>query len=146
MSTNFVRCRMALVLSILACITVIDSGCKKGSEPTAPQNQNPFIGAWRLAKFEGNAYSGNIIWTFSESVVTIQAEGQPFSGGYSFDQTKTPKTMDLQIQGTTPNPNLAIYDFPSSSSLIIKLMDGAPMRATNFNVESGYDLEEFTKQ
>src|SRR3990167_5609584 len=146
MNTNFVRCKIALVLYILACITLIVSGCNKESEPTAPQNQNPFIGTWRLVKFDNIAQSGNIIWIFGESTVTIHAEGQTLFVSYSFDQTKNPKTMDLQVQGMAPNPNLAIYDFPSNSSLIIKLMDGTPMRATNFNVESGYDLEEFAKQ
>ena len=113
-----------------------------GSESTSPQDQNPFVGTWLLVRFDGADHSENFTWTFSESTVTIQAEGETFVGGYSFEDTKTPKTIDIQIQGE----NLAIYDFPTSTSLILKLMSGASVRATNFDVETGYDLEEFTKQ
>lgn len=80
--------------------------------------------------------------TFAESTVTIQAGVETFMGGYTFDDTKNPKTINVQLLGE----NLAIYDFLTVSSLIIKLMDGASVRATNFDVEVGYDLEEFTKQ
>jgi len=149
MNTNFVKCKIALTLCTLAGIMLIVSGCNKESEPTAPENQNTLIGTWPLLKIDGVAASFISIWTFSESTVTIQTEGQTFTGSYSVDQTKNPKTMDLPAPCEVCIPEmqyLAIYDFPSSSSLIIKVTNGNYVRATNFNVEPGYSLGEFAKE
>ena len=125
---------MAPVLYIPAFIILIVGGCGKESGPTAPQNQNPFIGTWRLVKPDGKSLDPAQSWVFSESSVTFHAGKATVSGSYSCDANKAPKTIELTTQGAAFS---GFYDSPSSSSLIIKLIPSrAPVRARNFNVAS----------
>ncbi len=138
--------KVAALVIFVVCVTLTASGCGHDSDSIIPQQVNPFVGTWQLVKFDGEAWSSNLTWIFNETKITTRFEGNTYSGTYSFDETQIPKTLDLHVVGATPNPNFAIYNFPSDSSLVIKFMDGASDRATNFNVEDGYDLEEFTKE
>jgi hypothetical protein len=96
---------------------------------------NPFIGTWGVAEVDGVAASGT--WTFNDDTVVIDY-GTTFSGTYTYDATVSPSQVDLTITGQSTS--LAIYRSLGPDVLSIKVQDGAATRATDFSVESGYDL------
>lgn len=124
-------------------LSLISSGY---SEPAANEPSlavNPFVGRWKLVKLDGNPYLGYIVWTFQDTSLTITYGNTVYQGSYRYDPNSDPKTLDLMIQGATPDPNLAIFKFVAPDSFVIKLMTSASTRATNFNVEQNYQLQEF---
>ncbi len=123
-------------------------GCKKDSNTSQPVNKgiNPFIGKWKLTTVNGNSFSGNLKWQFSDTTLIIVQDSNTDYGSYIFNQSPNPSTIDIVFKNALPIPELAIYKLFEPDSLIVKLMDSATKRATNFNIEQGYILEIFRKQ
>ncbi len=145
------KCNAVTIKNFLSCIffifcSVILLGCSEENPTEDQEETNLFIGSWKVMKSDKNSVSVNIFWIFEESTVEIKSQLGNFSGTYSYNQNADLKPIDLEIQGTSPNPNYAIYDFPNDDSLIIKVMTDALQRASDFSVEDGYNLEEFIKQ
>jgi hypothetical protein len=120
------------------------SGC--ADTPTESIDDNPFVGTWLLTHFNGAPIGGGITWFFTEVDVTVRFGSDSLTGTYSYDPADIPRSIDVSIIGAAPNPNLGIYEFPTSTTLVLQLMDGATGRATDFEVHPDYDLEQFTKQ
>jgi hypothetical protein len=140
---------VSISLGFILCLSMLLPACKDdNNNPVQPQTPtNPFVGSWKLVKFNGQVYAGTTLtWTFTDTTVDVSTSSQSYSGTYSYDSTVAPKTVDVRLTGTTPNPNLAVYKVVPPDTLVLKLMDGASARSANFNVEQGYDLEEFKKQ
>ncbi len=113
------------VLGLLAC----------EGEVTPPE-ANPFLGTWTVTELDGVPSSPGT-WSFGATSVTIDY-GTVFSGTYVFDDNASPASIDLNLQGQPPS--LAIYRFAGETVLTLKVLDGATQRATDFTVESDYDL------
>ena len=133
------------IFSFYLCLSLILLSCSK-DDNQIDQQVSALIGTWKLVKFEGNATSFNVNWVFTETSVSITTDSEDFSGTYTYDANSNPKSIDITIEGASPNPNLGIYKLVGQETLIIKLMDCANNRSSNFDVEQGYDLQEFSKQ
>jgi len=138
----------SLCLGFFLSLNLLLPGCKDDDNPVqSPPAANPFIGSWKLVVFNGTpASSVNIAWTFSDTTVVVTAPVVTRSGTYSYNPDIDPKTVDLRLVGWAPYPNLAIYKIVQPDTLVLKIMDGASSRATNFNVEQTYALYELKKQ
>ncbi len=136
-----------IIFCLLLGLMFLQIGCKDDNNPTEPVNiTNSFVGTWKLVEWNYAPYSSIILWTFTDSTVSITDGSSSFNGTYTFNPNAAPATIDLNITGTTPNPNLAIYKFVGSDTLVIKMMTGASGRATNFDAEQNYQVQGFRKQ
>jgi hypothetical protein len=124
-----------LVLSLLSC----------DKSPTETDDDNPFLGTWRLTHFQGSTTVPSVTWIFTRDSVTVLTGPDTRMGTYSFDATTNPPSLDVSFSGLVPDPNLAIYELPSSTTMLLKFMDEATTRATNFSVEPGYILQQYSK-
>ncbi len=139
----------SLCVGVLLGLSLLLPGCGDDDNPVQTQGaSNSLVGSWKLVRLNGQVSGVNMVWSFSDTSVTVTSSTPPatFSGTYSYNPNADPKTIDIRLTGSTPNPNLAIYRIAQPDTLVLKVMDGASARATNFNVEQGYDLEELTKQ
>jgi hypothetical protein len=138
----------SLCLGFFFSLNLFLPGCKDDDNAVQPQaSTSPFVGSWKLVVFNGTPASGvNIVWTFSDTTVVVTTPMEPLSGIYSYNPHVEPMTIDLRIRGWAPYPNLAIYKFGQQDTLVLKLLDGATTRATNFSVEQTYALYELKKQ
>lgn len=126
---------------ILMVLTVLSF--KTNSTTDSTDQENPFIGSWNLVRGDGNEVPEGMFWVFDDNSLIV---GE-LSGTYSFNSKTSPKQIDINLPGAPANPNSAIYDFPNETTMVLKLMDSetAP-RASNFEIEKGYDLLEFSKK
>lgn len=119
--------------------------CESENPTNSSPPDNPFVGSWIVRKLDNRVSSWGTIWTFGDTTLSVNVGVDTFWGSYSHDPTAQPKTIDVKLTGTSINPNLAIYDFVMDTTLILKLMDGNTARATSFEVEANYDLQELSK-
>lgn len=129
-----------IIFLIILC--AILTGC--GSDEPSSPSTTPLSGTWTALSFDGIEQDGGIVWKFEGTQLHMTMGPFSFAGTYTYDETTTPKQLTLRVNNAEPNPNYAIYKF-TDSSLVIKVMDGAENRATDFTIEDDYDLFEFKK-
>lgn len=129
-------------LIFFAALFLVLIGCS--SDDSSSPSTTPLSGTWTALSFDDVEQDGGIVWKFEGTQIKMTMGPFSFEGTYTYDETTTPKQLTLRINNTEPNPNYAIYRF-TDTSLVIKVMDGADSRATDFTIEDNYDLFEFRK-
>ena len=114
---------------ILVCLLLV-SGCDHSSEPGGASLANPFLGNWKLMKYDGAPLPNVHYWRFTDTSVNI-SDG--LFGHYTYNPSRFPQTIDLYFVGVEPYPFLSIYRFVRADSLIIKLNVDSLKRPANFN-------------
>src|SRR4051794_34349891 len=118
--------RYTLLFALAACRGDGDATIDAGVRVDAPVDASvPSLpGTWIVTMFNGGTATPDT-WTFTNTAVTVLADGLTFNGSYTIDPAATPHQIDISLSGVQPDPNPAIYRFDSATSLILKLQNTA---------------------
>jgi uncharacterized protein (TIGR03067 family) len=142
------KMRVLTAFFVLCAIAFVAADDSKKDDPK--KEETKLKGKWTAVsvKVAGQATPDGDVkqfkFAFEEKTFTHVVRGNVLEGEYSFDDSKSPKTIDLDIkkgrgEGKT---QLAIFKIEGDKLTIVAAMPGEKDRPTSFELKEGSDLIE----
>jgi uncharacterized protein (TIGR03067 family) len=142
------KMRVLTAFFVLCAIAFVAADDSKKDDPK--KEETKLKGKWTAVsvKVAGKATPDGDVkhfkFTFEEKTFIHVVRGNVLEGEYSFDDSKSPKTIDLDIKKgrAEGKKQLAIFKIAGDKLTIVAAMPGEKDRPTSFKLEEGNSLIE----